>query len=311
MADRQMHVTKLRQHIYLVDVETGGLQNFIASYILKGSRVAIVETGPTSSIPSLLSALKQLDVRLEDVAYVAISHIHLDHGGGAGTLIKNLPNAKIVVHKRGAPHLIDPEKLWHQSKQLLKSITTLYGPPEPVPAERIIPATDNMTLDVGNGVKLKVIETLGHASHHQSYYETLSQGIFPGDAAGIYLKEFDAVVPTTPAPFILDSTLTSLDRLISQKPEALYYSHFGEASNPVERLQAYEEQLRLWTRIAREGVEKNQSLETVRERIIENDENMRRTAKTLKLHPVLGETVLVNSVQGIIEFAEKHASLTE
>ena len=306
-----MHVTELTEHIYLIDVETGALKNFIASYILKGKQVAIVETGPTSSVPNLLSALEQLDVKFEDVVYVAISHIHLDHGGGAGTLIKNLPNAKVVVHQRGAPHLVNPEKLWQQSKEVLRSITELYGEPEPVPAERIVAATDGMILDVGNGVRLKVVETLGHASHHQSYYETLSGGIFPGDAAGIYMKEFDAVVPTTPAPFRLDSTLASLDKLVGLKPKALYYSHFGEASNPVERLEAYAEQLKLWARIAREGVERKQDLEAVRERILENDENIRRTVKALRAHPVLGETVLVNSVQGVIEYAEKHASLVE
>lgn len=306
-----MHVTELTEHIYLIDVETGGLKNFIASYILKGKQVAIVETGPTSSVPNLLSALEQLDVKFEDVVYVAISHIHLDHGGGGGTLIKNLPNAKVVVHQRGAPHLVNPEKLWRQSKEVLRSITELYGEPEPVPAERIIAATHGMILDVGNGVKLKVVETLGHASHHQSYYETLGGGIFPGDAAGIYMKEFDAVVPTTPAPFRLDSTLASLDKLVSLKPKALYYSHFGEASNPVERLQAYAEQLKLWARIAMEGVERKQGLDAMRERILENDENIRRTAKALRAHPVLGEIVLVNSVQGVIEYAEKHASLVE
>ncbi len=306
-----MLVTKLKEHIYLVDVQTGGLKNFIASYILKGKEVAIVETGPTSSVSNLLTALKQLEIDLEDVAYVAITHIHLDHGGGVGTLIRNLPNAKIVVHKRGVPHLIHPEKLWQQSMQVLKSVAELYGPPEPVPAERIIAAADNMIFDIGNGVKLGVIETLGHASHHESYYETSNQGIFPGDTAGIYLQEFDAVVPTTPAPFLLDSTLASLNKLVSLQPRALYYSHFGDASNPVERLRGYMEQLKLWTRIAREGVQHKQDFERIRERIIENDESIRRTADALRLHPVLGETVLVNSVQGVVEYAEKNAKPSE
>jgi glyoxylase-like metal-dependent hydrolase (beta-lactamase superfamily II) len=165
-----------------------------------------------------------------------------------------------------------------------------------------------MTLDVGNNVRLKVIETLGHASHHQSYYETLGKGVFPGDAAGVYLKEFDAVVPTTPVPFRLDSTLASLDRLINLKPRALYYSHFGEASDPAKRLRAYKSQLKLWARIAREGTKNKQGLEAVRERILESDENIRKTAEVLKAHPVLGETVLVNSVQGVMEFVEKETS---
>lgn len=303
-----MRVAKLREHVFLIDVETAGFKNFIASYVLRGTHVAIIETGPTSSVSNLLCGLKNLNVKLEDVDYVAVSHIHLDHGGGAGTLVKHLPNAKVVVHQRGAPHLVNPEKLWQQSREVLGRITEFYGKPEPVPAERIIAATDGMIFDLGNDVRLRVVETLGHASHHQSYQETLGGGIFPGDAAGIYLKELDAVVPTTPAPFRLDIALASLDKLIKLKPEALYYSHFGEASDPVGRLQAYANQLKLWTKIAQQGIEHGQGLEAVRERILEADPSIRKAVDFVKAHPVLDETVLSNSVQGIMEFAEKHGS---
>ncbi|MEM3823640.1 MAG: MBL fold metallo-hydrolase, partial [Candidatus Bathyarchaeia archaeon] len=171
-----MRITKLEDYLHLVDLETAGIKNFIASYILKGKETAIIETGPTSSIPNLLLSLKQLGIKPENVAYVALSHIHLDHGGGSGTLIKHLPKAKIIVHSRGAPHLIDPKKLWEQSKAVLGEITKIYGAPEPVPEERVIPAVDGATIDVGNGITLKVVETLGHASHHISYYEPLSNG---------------------------------------------------------------------------------------------------------------------------------------
>jgi len=304
-----MSVSKLREHIYLVDVETAGLKNFIASYVLKGNRAIIVETGPTSSVPNLLSGLEQSHVRLEDVAYVAVSHIHLDHGGGAGTLIKSLPNAKVIVHQRGAPHLANPQKLWQQSRDVLGTVTEFYGEPEPVSEERIIAATDGMIFDAGNNVKLKVVETLGHASHHQSYYETLGGGVFPGDAAGIYLKEFDTVVPTTPAPFRLDTALASLGKLIDLKPKALYYSHFGEASNAVGRLQAYASQLRLWAKIALQGIRNKQGLEAVRTKIIESDESLRKSVEFVRAHPVFNETVLNNSVQGVMDFVQKCGSV--
>jgi glyoxylase-like metal-dependent hydrolase (beta-lactamase superfamily II) len=303
-----LHVTKLEEHISLIDVETCGFKNFIASYVLKGKDVAIIETGPTSSVPNLLASLQKLKVRPEDVVYVAISHIHLDHGGGAGSLIKSLPNARVIVHQRGAPHLINPEKLWQQSKEVLGNITELYGEPEPVPAERVIATTDGMTFDLGKKVKLKVIETLGHASHHQSYYETFGGGVFPGDAAGIYLKEYDAVVPTTPAPFRLDSALAALDRLAKLNPTALYYSHFGKASNPIEKLEAYADQMLLWAKIARQGVQNKESVEEVRQKIVESDPSVRKVAKVLEEHSVLSETVLSNSVQGFMQFAEKYGS---
>jgi glyoxylase-like metal-dependent hydrolase (beta-lactamase superfamily II) len=300
-----MSVTKLEEHIFLIDAETAGMKKFIASYVVRGRRVAMVETGPASSVPNLLAGLKELDVELAEVEYVAVSHIHLDHAGGAGTLLKHLPNAKVVVHQRGAAHLAHPQKLWEQSKLVLGSITELYGEPEPVPEDRIIAASDGMAFDLGDGVELKVVETLGHASHHQSYYESLSEGVFPGDAAGIYLSEINAIVPTTPPPLRLDVALASLDKLISLKPRSLYYSHFGKAVDGVEKLHAYAQQLKLWAKIAKQGLENGDGLAAISKHITENDDSLRRALSYVKVHPVLGETVLANSVKGVVDFVQK------
>jgi len=304
-----MQITKLENHLHQIDVETAGIKNFIASYILKGKQVAMVETGPTSSVPNLLFCLKELNVKPENVAYVAVSHIHLDHGGGVGTLLKYLPKAKVIVHPRGAPHLTNPKKLWQQSREVMGSIAEMYGKPEPVPEERLIAATDGMTFDVGNDVRLKVVETLGHASHHLSYYEPLSEGIFPGDAAGIYLKEIGVIVPTTPSPFRLDIALASLDKLISLKPKVLYYSHFGKACNAVEKLQTYAQQLKLWSKIAKEGIENKESLEAISKRVIESDRAVQKAKEYIKAHPVLSETVLNESVRGFMDFVEKFGEI--
>ena len=300
-----MQITKLENYLYQIDVETAGIKNFIASYILKGKQVAMIETGPNSSVPNMLFCLKELNVKPEDVVYVAVSHIHLDHGGSAGRLLKYLPKAKVIVHPRGVPHLANPEKLWQQSREVLGNIAEMYGKPEPVPEERIIAATDGMTFDIGNNIRLKVVETLGHASHHLSYYEPLSEGIFPGDAAGIYLNEIDVIVPTTPSPFRLDVALASLDKLISLKPKVLYYSHFGKAYNAVEKLQTYAQQLKLWAKITRQGIENKESLEAISKRIIESDVAVQKAKEYIKAHPVLSETVLNESVRGFIDFVEK------
>ena len=304
-SDAGMSTTKIGERIYLIDVQAGGIKNFIASYVLKGKQVAIIETGPTSSVPNLLSGLKELNVKPENVAYVAVSHIHLDHGGGAGTLLKYLPKAKVIVHPRGAPHLANPEKLWQQSRDVLKGIAEIYGAPEPVPEERIIAAADGMTFDIGENVKLRVVETLGHASHHQSYYESSSESLFPGDAAGIYLSEVDAIVPTTPPPFRLDIALASLDKLMSLKPKAIYYTHFGKASNPSEKLQIYSRQLNLWANVVKQSLENKESLKIISERIIESDKDVQKALKHIKVHPVLSETVFNESLQGFIDFVQK------
>jgi len=301
-----MRVTKLEEHVNLIDVETGGIENFIASYVLKSKLAAIVETGPTSSVPNLLAGLKELDVRLEEVAYVAVTHIHLDHAGGVGTLLKSLPNARVIVHPAGAPHLVNPQKLWQQSRKVQgQEIADLYDEPEPVPAERIVPVRDGMIFDLGNNVRLKVVETLGHASHHQSYLETSSLGLFPGDAAGIYFKSLNVVVPTTPAPFYLESQLTSLEKLVNLNPENLYYSHFGRTTDAVKKLKTYEKQLRLWVSIAEQGFQNHQDFDAVRDEIVRRDESVQKVLRLIKDHPILRMTVLNNSVEGVVKYVER------
>ncbi|MEM3672839.1 MAG: MBL fold metallo-hydrolase [Candidatus Bathyarchaeia archaeon] len=304
-----MRVTKIEEHLYLVDVEPAGIEGFIASYILKGNSVAIVETGPSSSIPNLLLGLERLKINPSEVAYVAVSHIHLDHGGGVGTLLKYLPKAKLIVHPRGAPHLVNTEKLWQQSRQVLKDLAEIYGKPEPIPEDKIITAGDGMVFDIGNGVQLKVVETLGHASHHLSYYEPLSGGIFCGDAAGFYLSEFDIHIPTTPPPFRLDIALSSLAKLVNLKPRVLYYSHFGEAFDGVCKLQTYGEQLKLWAKVVKQGLEKRENLETIVSRIVAEDELLKKAEGFIRAHPILSHAVFNESVLGIVDFVEKQNSL--
>lgn len=299
-----MHTKEIGKNLFQVELETGGFKNLICSYIIKGAKTILVESGPTSSVPKLVSGLKELNINFEDVEYVAVTHVHLDHGGGAGTLLKFLPNAKVLVHPRGMPHLINPERLWPSAQTVLGFVSEIFGKPEPVPKERIIPVTEG-SFDLADGAKLRVIETPGHASHNLSFHESLNGGVFPGDAAGTYFPEFDVVMPTTPPPFHLDLALASLDKLISLKPTVLYYSHFGKASNGVQRLKDYKLQLQLWAKIAEEGVRENQSLEEIRDRIIAEDKVMYQLADYLKSHRIYSRTALGNSVQGFIDYAKQ------
>ncbi len=299
-----MHTKEIGKNLFLVELETGGFRNLICSYVIKGAKTILVESGPTSSVPRLVEGLKELNIKFEDVEYLAVTHVHLDHGGGAGTLLKYLPNAKVLVHPRGMPHLINPERLWSSAQEVLGFVSEIFGKPEPVPKERIIPVTEG-SFDLDDGAKLRVIETLGHASHNLSFHESLNGGVFPGDAAGTYFPEFDVVIPTTPTPFYLDAELASLDKLISLNPTALYYSHFGKASNGVQRLKNYKVQLQLWAKIAEEGYRKNQSLEEIRDRIIAEDKVMHELAGYLKSHQIYSKTALGNSVKGFIDYAKQ------
>ncbi len=288
----------------MVDLETGGFKNLICSYIILGKKPFLVEAGPTNSIPNLLTGLKELDVKFEDVEYVAVTHVHLDHGGGVGTLLKSLPNAKVIVHPRGMPHLVDPQRLWLSAQTVLGFVSEIFGKPEPAPKDRVIPMTEG-SFDLGFGAKLSVTETVGHASHNLSFQETFNGGVFPGDAAGTYLPEFDVVVPTTPPPFYLDSALASLDKLVSLNPTVLYFSHFGKATYAVQRLKDYKIQLQLWADIAEDGVKKNQSLEEIRDRIVAEDKVMNRIVGFVKAHRIYSKTMLENCVLGFIGYAKQ------
>jgi glyoxylase-like metal-dependent hydrolase (beta-lactamase superfamily II) len=299
-----VYIKEVGKNLFMIELETGGLSNLICSYVIKGKRPMLVESGPTSSVPNLLAGLKQLSVDLDDIEYVAVTHVHLDHGGGVGSLLKFLPNAKVLVHPRGVPHLVDPQQLWRSSQTVLGFISEIFGKPEPVPEERIVPVLEG-EFDLGDDAKLVVTETVGHASHNLSFQESFNGGVFPGDAAGTYVPEFDAVVPTTPPPFYLEEALASLDKPISLNPTVLYYSHFGRASDAVSRLRDYKEQLKLWANIAEDGVEKNQSLEEVRDRIIAEDNVMSRLAPFVKAHAIYSKTMLENCVLGFVEDAER------
>jgi glyoxylase-like metal-dependent hydrolase (beta-lactamase superfamily II) len=299
-----MHTEQIGKDLFLVDLQTGGFKNLIASYVLKGEKTLIVETGPTSSIPNLLSGLKELQVEPASVAYVALTHVHIDHGGGVGTLMRNLPNAKVIVHRKGAPHLQDPTKLWVASKQTLGPVANIFGEPQAVPQERIVVASEGETFDLGGGVTLKTLETSGHAAHNLSFYEPRNGGVFPGDSAGAYLAMFDTVFPTTPPPFRPDIALVSLDKLISLNPQFVYYSHFGKASDAVGRLRGYQVQIKRWLNIVQEAVKQGESADAIREKVLAQDETVREVVPLLKANPIHRKTLIENSVQGFINFAQ-------
>jgi glyoxylase-like metal-dependent hydrolase (beta-lactamase superfamily II) len=298
-----MHTKHIGKNLYQVELCTGGIKQLICSYILCGKNPLLVESGPTNSVPNLLAGIDELAIDRAAIKYVAVTHIHLDHGGGAGTLLKALPNAKVIVHPRGAPHLADPKRLWPSSQAVLGPVSAIFGKPEPVPKDRIVPLTEG-TFDLGDGAKLTVTETVGHASHNLSFWESFNRGIFPGDAAGTYLPDCDVVVPTTPPPFHLDAALASLDKLIALNPSALYFSHFGKADKAVERLRTYKVQLKLWADVAEAGVKAGKGLEQIRDDIIAADPVMAAILPYIKSHKIYSKTVLENCVLGFVEYAK-------
>ncbi len=300
-----MYSEKLSDFLYLIDLMPADLDNLISSYVLKADKVAVIESGPLISADNLLSGLKEIGVKNKEVDYLLVSHIHVDHAGASGRLLEHLPNAKLLVHHIGAPHLVDPQKLWMQTKEVLGEVAVLYGGYQPVPKERIIAAMDGIEIDLGAGIALEVLETPGHASHALSFYEAASQGIFTGDSAGIHLPKLDVAMPTTPLPFHLEKTLSSLKRLMEKAPEQLFYSHFGPAEDALGKLKAYVDQLKLWSRIIADAVDAGEDFDTIYRKVLDVDPAMKKASRLLTNHPVWRE-IKSQDVHGFIGYFKRH-----
>ena len=229
-------ITDYGNGIMAVDSGCGGRPQFDAvHFIIENGSAAIIDTAMNSGVPLLLEALAAQNVRAEQVEYVMLTHIHLDHAGAAGTLMKLLPQAKLVVHPRGARHMIEPARLLAGTVAVYgaEAVQRIYGDILPVPAARIIEAQHGQTLDL-NGRKLLLLDTPGHARHHICIRDERTGHIFTGDTFGLSYREFDrdgrcfAFPTTTPVQFDPAALHQSIDMLMKYSPQAIYVTHYGQ-----------------------------------------------------------------------------------
>lgn len=198
-------------------------------------RVALVDAGSNNALPGVLAAIEELGLGPESVDYILLTHVHLDHAGGAGLMMQRFPGARLVVHPRGARHMIDPSRLVGGAVAVYgaEEVSRLYGDVQPVAQERIIEATDGLDIDFA-GRTLHVLDTPGHARHHICIVDGASGHVFTGDAFGLSYREFDTdgrqfVFPTTtPVQFEPDAMHASIDRIMGCRPGAAYLTHFGQ-----------------------------------------------------------------------------------
>lgn len=212
--------------------------------IVEDGHAAFVDTGAAPAAPRLLAALSELGLQREQVEFLFLTHVHLDHAGGAGQLMGALPNARAVLHPRGARHLVDPAKLIEGSIAVYgeEKFSRLYGEILPIAPDRVIATTDGQRLQLGSR-NFEFIDTPGHARHHHCVVDLDYREIYSGDVFGICYHEFDSAAgsfifpTTTPVQFEPDAMLASVDRLLSYRPKRIYQTHFGPVSE-VERLGA-------------------------------------------------------------------------
>jgi glyoxylase-like metal-dependent hydrolase (beta-lactamase superfamily II) len=212
--------------------------HFDASYlIVENGRAAFVDTGPNDSVPRLLAALAAAGLATEAVDWVIATHVHLDHAGGAGLLMQQLPRARLVVHPLGARHLIDPGRLMNSARTVYgdDEVARTYGNVVGVSAERVLRTADGMILELA-GRPLQFIDTPGHARHHHCIWDARSRGFFTGDTFGLSYREFDTargawLMPTTtPVQFEPEPLRASVRRMLAYEPDCMYLTHYGRVS---------------------------------------------------------------------------------
>lgn len=235
-------LTMNRDRLHCIDLDQPaleGFRQFISSWFYQGEGWSLlVDPGPLSTIPHLVAELQRLGVKQLD--YILLTHIHIDHAGGTGALLKAFPMARVICHPEGVRHLIAPEKLWQGSQQVLGKLAEVYGEILPVPAEQI-----GFEETIGRS-GVRVFLTPGHAVHHCCYL--LDDLLFAGEVAGVRgeIGEGIFIRPATPPRFLLNVALDSIERMLALEPRAMVFGHYGLAEDAMEHLRIAHGQLRLW-----------------------------------------------------------------
>ena len=232
------HITDYPSGISVIDAQYHRPGRAAIHLIEENGIAALVDTGTRFSVPGVMAALAHKNIAAEQIAYVFLTHIHLDHAGGASEFMRQLPNAKLVVHPRGASHMANPVKLIAGVMAVYgeAKFRRMYGEIHPIAADRIIEAPDGTCIEL-NGRPLALLDTPGHARHHYCIFDRKSESIFTGDTFGVSYREFDVnglefVFPTTsPVQFDPEAAHASLARLMQLHPLHAFLTHYGRIGN--------------------------------------------------------------------------------
>jgi len=292
-------------NLFLVDLDLPGpgFSRFISSWIIKeGDRAIVVDPGPSATIYILRNALR--DIGIKGIDYILLTHIHLDHAGGCGDLIKDYPEPVIVCHPQAVTHLANPERLWQGSVNVLGDLARAYGQPSPVNREMICSEEGDIRW---KDHIIQSLETPGHASHHLCFFfESL---VFAGEVAGVSLPFANKpyIRPATPPPFRPEIALKSISLVIERGPQIICYGHYGCLRDAVTMLKVAQEQINSWLPIIEGRRNKGLSLdkEEILGEILARDPYMRRFPR---LEPDIRERELYfikNSIKGMLGFINR------
>ncbi|GAA4084468.1 glyoxylase-like metal-dependent hydrolase (beta-lactamase superfamily II) [Nonomuraea soli] len=265
-------ITALGGDVYEIDTRMAGYSGITAGYLIMSDRPCLVETGTATSSQTVRDAIASLGVGPGDLATVVVTHIHLDHAGGVGDIAGYFPNAQVVVHEKGARHLVDPGRLMASARMVWGDrLDTLFGEMSPTEAERIVALGDTGSVDLGNGRKLTSHYSPGHAKHHVGLVDSATGDLYVGDAAGVFIPETGDVRPATPPPdFDLQTALDSISLFRALQPQRLLFSHYGPVDEVQDVLERSAEELNVWVDLTRqahgEGMDLDHAVAMVRDR---------------------------------------------
>lgn len=302
------------KRIELIDGYDLGVAKRTGIYVIREEDLTIVETGPSPSVKYICAGLQALGYSMADVKYIIVTHIHLDHAGGAGLLLEECPNATVIVHPKGARHLADPERLIAGAKAVYKEkFDSLFAPIRPIPKERMMIKAEGDSLKIGPTCTLEFWDTPGHANHHLAIYDPVSNGMFTGDTVGIRYEQLASdglefyVPSTSPNQFNPTAMLAEINRMKALHLDVLYFGHYSYTNHVAEAFRQVEEWLPIFIAEAEVAYEEGQDYKGLRDRLFQKVQVQLRTKNILDDHSVY-ELIRLDmevSAMGLMEYIAK------
>ncbi|MBI2830753.1 MAG: MBL fold metallo-hydrolase [Chloroflexi bacterium] len=310
-----VYTEEVAENVYLIDDNLYSVPGWGSVYLLKEDKTALIDSGPTTSMEAVIGGVRKLGLGLNDIDHIIITHIHLDHAGGAGTLAEEMPRAQVLVHHKGARHMVSPERLLKGVVEAQgQDMMVKCGKVVPIDQERVKSIYGDDVLELSPRQVLKFIDAPGHAPHELCIHESRNNGLFTGDALGVCVGPGDGILlpVTAPPNFDLEQFISTIERLMDLDASCLYFAHFCRREKAQENMQLCISKLEDWNTVIAETLEK-EGLDTAAKKIsaleIADLEPLKKDSSYQRLYKYMVDTRTPVSISGtgfVKYYREKH-----